>query len=122
MATKKSTSFDKDQTAALASGVTGIINTMNSAWDDVDKMFRQCEGEDIIGESDTKQALLESIKEVREGYKAVTDKLDRMKKAIEAVCETTGVHINKNISNTEEATQVIAAAKKKAEEATGANA
>lgn len=122
MATKKRLSFDKDQTYALASGVTGIINVMNSTWDDVDKMFRQCESEEIISASDTKKALLASIKEVREGYKAVTDKLDRMKKAIEAVCETTGIHINKNISNTEEATQVIAAAKKKAEEATGANA
>lgn len=122
MATKKSTSFDKDQTAALAAGVTGIINVMDASWAEVDKTFAMCEGEEIIGESDTKAPLLDAIKSVREGYKVVVDKLGRMSKAIETVCETTGVHVNKNIQNTEEATQVIAAAKKKAEEATGANA
>lgn len=122
MAIKRGTSFDKDQTAALAAGVTGICNAMDSAWAEVDKAFKMVEGDDVLGESDTKTALLESIKNTREAYVAVQDKLNRMAKAIETVCETTGVNVNKNIQSTDEATQVISAAAKKAAEATGSNA
>lgn len=122
MAQRKGTSFDKDQTAALAAGVTGICNAMDNAWAEVDKVFQMIEGEEVIGASDTKDALLESIKKTREAYAAPQDKLGRIAKAIETVCETTGLHVNKNIQSTEEATQVISAAAKKAAEATGSNA
>lgn len=122
MAQRKGTSFDKDQTAALAAGVTGICNAMDASWAEIDKAFQMCEGDSVIGESDTKTALLESIKKTREAYTAVQDKLGRMAKAIDTVCETTGVSVNKNIQTTEEATQVINTAAKKAAEATGSNA
>ena len=104
MAQRNNAQFDREQTAALAAGVTGIVNAVN------------------IGESDTKEPLMATVAQVEQGVAAVVDKLGRMQKAIEAVCETTGVAVNKNITNTEEASQVVAAAKKKVEESTGKNA
>ena len=117
------TAFDPDQTKALADGVTGIINSVNAVLEgEVLPIFAQLEGEDVVATSATKAPLLESIKNTKETMAAITDKLGRMQQAIEAVCETTGIAINKNIQSTEEATQVIVSAKKKVEETTGKNA
>jgi hypothetical protein len=123
MATKNSTSFDRDQTKALADGVTGIINSVSAVLEnEVKPIFAQLKGDDVIGESDTKVPLMEAITQAEQAMTAVFDKLGRMQKAIETVCEATGVAVNKNIQSTEEATQVVAAAKKKVEESTGKNA
>lgn len=119
---KNNTQFDKEQTAALAAGVTGMVNAINNLFEgEIQPIINSLKSEDVIGESDTKEPLMATIAQVEQGVQAVVDKLGRMQKAIEAVCETTGVAVNKNIQNTEEATQVVAAAKKKVEESTGKN-
>lgn len=123
MAMKNNTQFDKEQTAALAAGVTGMVNAINNLFEgEIQPIINSLKSEDVIGESDTKEPLMATVAQVEQGVQAVIDKLGRMQKAIEAVCETTGVAVNKNIQSTEEATQVVAAAKKKVEESTGKNA
>lgn len=122
MAMKNNTQFDKEQTAALAAGVTGMVNAINNLFEgEIQPIINSLKSEDVIGESDTKEPLMATVAQVEQGVQAVIDKLGRMQKAIEAVCETTGVAVNKNIQSTEEATQVVAAAKKKVEESTGKN-
>lgn len=123
MAIKNSTAFSKEQTGALAESVTGIINALTNTFQtEVQPIINQIKGEDIIGESETKEPLMATVAQVEQTMSVVTDKLERMQKAITAVCETTGVAINKNITSTDEAAQTVAAAKKKVEESTGKNA
>lgn len=119
---KNNTQFDKEQTAAISAGVTGMVNAINNLFEgEIQPIINSLKSEDVIGESDTKEPLMATIAQVEQGVQAVVDKLGRMQKAIDAVCEATGVAVNKNIQNTEEATQVVAAAKKKVEESTGKN-
>ena len=123
MAIKNSTAFSKEQTGALAESVTGIINAITNTFQtEVQPIINQLKGEDVIGESETKEPLLKTVKELEKTMNGVTDKLGRMQKAITTVCETTGVAVNKNITSTDEAAQTVAAAKKKVEESTGKNA
>lgn len=123
MAQRNNAQFDREQTAALAAGVTGMVNAVNNLFEsEIQPIINSLKSDDVIGESDTKEPLMATVAQVEQGVADVVDKLGRMQKAIEAVCETTGVAVNKNITNTEEASQVVAAAKKKVEESTGKNA
>lgn len=123
MAFKNSAAFSREQTAALSESVTGIINALTNTFQtEVQPIIAQIKGEDIIGESETKEPLLNTVAELEKTMDVVTDKLSRMQKAITTVCEATGVAVNKNITSTDEAAQTVAAAKKKVEESTGKNA
>ena len=123
MAQKNNTKFDKEQTAALASAVTALVNNINGFVEqEITPVINSLNSDDIIGESDTKEHYVAAVSEIEKTIPVITDKLGRMQKAIDAVCEATGVAINKNIQSTEDATATIAAAKKKVEESTGKNA
>ena len=104
MAIKNSAAFNKEQTSALAESVTGIITALTTTFEtEVQPVINQIKGEDIIGKSESKEPLTKTIEELEKTMDVVTDKLERMKKAIETVCSTTGIAVKKNIASTDEA-------------------
>ena len=122
MAEKAKIRFDAEQVAALAGAAQATVADIESVWtSDIQGVFNQLKGDDVIEESDSKAPLLAAIAEVEKAYQTVVDKIGRIKQAVDATLEATKVSVNKNISNTEEAAASIASARKKVEESTGAN-
>ena len=84
MAIKNSTAFSKEQTGALAESVTGIINALTNTFQtEVQPIINQIKGEDIIGESETKEPLMATVAQLEQAMAVVTDKLDRMRKLLQ---------------------------------------
>ena len=122
MSQKGNMAFDAEQTAALATGLTGLRNSITNYFDtEIQPILNQLKSDDVIGESDSKEPLMATVAQIEQGIQVVTDKLTRMQKTVDTICETTRTSVNRNIQNTEEAYQVVAAAKKKAEDSTGKN-
>lgn len=123
MAEKGKIRFDAEQVAALAAAANATVSEIESVWSsDVQAVFTQLRSDDIIEDSSSKAPLLAALNEVEKAYQAVVDKIGRIKQAVEVTLEATQVSVNKNIATTEDAAQTIAAARKKVEESTGANA
>ena len=121
MAAKSQMAFNAEQTEALSTAVKALVNNMTTQFDEIDNVFRQFEGEEIIGESTQKEPVVQAISIARDAFKSVTEKLSRINATIDSVCSELGIAINQNIKSNEEAVTVIATAAGKAKEATGAN-
>lgn len=122
MADKTRTAFDKEQVTDLSAGVKALCNNLESTWDETSKVFNELRGEDIVGESEQKTPIIESINIAEDAWKAVAEKLQRMVTTIDSCCESMGVAVSKNVQKSEEAMQLINSAAAKAKASTGANA
>lgn len=122
MADKTRTAFDKEQVVDLSAAVKALVNNVQAQWDETAKVFNELRGEDIVGESEQKAPIIESINIAEDAWKAVSEKLQRMVTTIDACCESMGVAVSKNVSKSEEAVQLINSAAAKAKAATGAGA
>lgn len=122
MSSKTGTAFDKEQVTDLSAAVKALCSNTEAQWDEAAKIFNELRGEDIVGESEQKAPIIESINIAEDAWRAVTDKLQRMVTTIDSCCETMGVAVNKNVQKSEDAMQTITAAAAKAKSSTGANA
>ena len=90
MSQKGNMAFDPEQTAALATGITGLCNSINNYFNtEIQPVLNQIKSDDIIGESDSKEPLMATVAQIEQGIQVVTDKLTRMQKTVDTICETT---------------------------------
>lgn len=122
MADKTKTAFDKEQVTDLAAAVKALVNNLESQWDETAKVFNELRGEDIVGESEQKEPIIESINLAEDAWKQTSEKLQRMVTTIDQCCSTMSIAVSKNVQKSEEAMQLISSAAAKAKASTGANA
>lgn len=122
MADKTGTAFDKEQVTDLSAAVKALCNNLQAQWDETSKIFNELRGEDIVGESEQKTPIIESINIAEDAWKATADKLQRMVTTIDSCCESMGVAVSKNVQKSEDAMQLINSAAAKAKASTGAGA
>lgn len=117
MSSKGSVGFNKDQVQQLATAGYGVKNALEAAFDSIEKdLLSKVESEEIFGDSEQKDGMLDSMNEVRSLRKDINEKIDRMIKKIEEVASVAGVKANQNISSMADANATLAAARKAAVE------
>lgn len=120
MATKGGIAFDPEQIQSLMEGLTGLRNGITSTVDSqIKPIIAQLRGDEVIGESTSKDALLPILKDIEDTLAAIDEKFDKMGRVINTVGESTGARMQTNIQRTDEAASAIASAAKKAREANG---
>lgn len=122
MAAKTGLAFDPEQMKELSSAMKALANNTQSTIDETKKVFDELRGDEVIGDSEQKNVIIEAIDETEKTFLFVVEKLNRMVMTVDSVCEKLGISTNQNIRTTEEAVSAIDAQAKKVKEATGANA
>lgn len=122
MADKNSKKFEPEQMIELSGGVKALVNNLEAKMDEIDVTFKALEGEEIIAESAQKTPIVDAIKNIRETYSKIAEKMTRQVAIIDNIASELGVAINTNIRTNEEAVAAISSVSKKAQEANGSGA
>lgn len=122
MAAKTGLAFDPEQMKELSSAMKALAGNTQSTIDEAKKVFDALRGDEIIGDSEQKEVIIESIDSTEKTFVFLVEKLSRMIMTVDSVCEKLGISTNQNIRTTEEAVGAINAQAKKVKEANGANA
>lgn len=122
MAAKTGLAFNPEQMKELSSAMKALANNTQSTLDEVKKVFNALRGDEVLGDGEQKEVIVESINSTEQTFVFLVEKLNRMILTVDSVCEKLGISTSQNIRTTEEAVNAINAQSKKVKEATGANA
>lgn len=122
MAAKTGLAFNPEQMKELSSAMKALANNTQSTLDEVKKVFDTLRGDEVLGDGEQKEVIVESINSTEQTFVFLVEKLNRMILTVDSVCEKLGISTSQNIRTTEEAVNAINAQSKKVKEATGANA
>ena len=122
MAAKTGLAFNPEQMKELSSAMKALANNTQSTLDEVKKVFDALRGDEVLGDGEQKEVIVESINSTEQTFVFLVEKLNRMIHTVDSVCEKLGISTSQNIRTTEEAVNAINAQSKKVKEATGANA
>lgn len=122
MAAKTGLAFNPEQMKELSSAMKALANNTQSTLDEVKKVFDALRGDEVLGDGEQKEVIVESINSTEQTFVFLVEKLNRMILTVDSVCEKLGISTSQNIRTTEEAVNAINAQSKKVKEATGANA
>ena len=122
MADRGTTGFSPEQTAELASLMTGMVTVVDDVVETIKKQIANASGDEILGESESKVAINDSLEQLKTILDKVTEKGQETVKRINQIADMLGVSINQYIKSTEDATSALNALSKKAAEANGTNA
>ena len=122
MAAKTGLAFNPEQMKELSSAMKALANNTQSTLDEVKKVFDALRGDEVLGDGEQKEVIVESINSTEQTFVFLVEKLNRMIMTVDSVCEKLGISTSQNIRTTEEAVSAINAQSKKVKEATGANA
>lgn len=122
MAAKTGLAFNPEQMKELSSAMKALANNTQSTLDEVKKVFDTLRGDEVLGDGEQKEVIVESINSTEQTFVFLIEKLNRMILTVDSVCEKLGISTSQNIRTTEEAVSAINAQSKKVKEATGANA
>ncbi len=109
---------------ALLQATRAAVAAMEAKYDEVQKIFAQIRSDDVIGESETKDALLIVLDDVDSTFDTLKNRLDEVRKTVDEIAQIANDAANTNVRNTEEAQQATTAASRKAAtvDGTGSNA
>ena len=122
MAAKTGLAFNPEQMKELSSAMKALANNTQSTLDEVKKVFDALRGDEVLGDGEQKEVIVESINSTEQTFVFLVEKLNRMILTVDSVCEKLGISTSQNIRTTEEAVNAINAQSKKVKDATGANA
>jgi predicted S18 family serine protease len=114
--------YDAAQLQALIDETTAAVNAMDEKYEEIMPIIQQLKGEDVIGESETKTALLEVVDGFEKTFGKIKERLDKAKSNIDQVSAVLESSTAANKAATEEAGAQTAAAAKKADEIDGSGA
>ena len=118
MAGKVTQKFNEERTANLAAAIKTTANSIQAEIENeiAAGLFAKVESNDIIGESESKTPILESITIIKETFTTITEQLTRLTTMVDKFCADMGVATNINIKNAEQARDVLKSEAKKATE------
>lgn len=116
------TSWVPSQGDALMEATRAAVNTMDEKYTEVSNIFKQLRSDDIIGESVTKDALLEVVDGVEATFKTLNGRLDEVRSTINELAQIANDAARANVNNTEEAGQSVNAASRNAANIDGTGA
>lgn len=119
MSSKTGMAFDPEQVQELASALKALAQASTTVMDGCTTTFAPLKGDEIVGDSEQKEPILEAIKDTEEAFVLVNNKLGRMIKLVDSICEKLGIQVNQNIRTADDAAQAIDAQAKKIKESTG---
>lgn len=119
MSSKTGMAFDPEQVQELSSALKALAQASTTVMDDCKKTFDQLKSDDVVGESEQKEPIIAAINEAETSFVAVNNKLGRMIKLVDSICEKLGIQVNQNIRTADDAAQAIEAQAKKIKESAG---
>lgn len=115
-------SYLEEQCTALVELTSGTVNALKTDYEEITKIFAQIRGEDIIGDSTSKDELLEIIKGMDKTFEIINEKLANAAKFLDEIFEVVKTNVDQNESRTHEAGESVSATAQKATEANGSSA
>lgn len=116
------TSWVPAQGDALVEQTRAAVNAIRAKYDEVKAVLQQLKGEDVIGESETKDKLLEVIANLDKTFDILLEKLNNVEQTLNEVFEAVNAAAGANMSATDEASSSVGNAAKKAEDTNGSGA
>lgn len=116
------TSWVPAQGDALIEAVNMAYNTFNSKYEEIKSIFTQLRGEEVIGDSTSKDKLVEVMDGVDATFNILNEKLANVKTTLSQVFEAVNAASDTNESATADASETVQAAAKRAEETNGSGA
>lgn len=111
---------DPEQIRALGEAMKSMSASLANTFEtELTPLIKKLRGDEVIGDSQSKEPLMDCLKEVEATIAEVQDKMNRMSKAVDAVGEKFEMNISANIRSTQEIAQNLATAKRNVTEATG---
>lgn len=116
------TSWVPSQGDALIEAVNAAYNGLNDKYEEIQSIFRQLRGEDVIGESTSKDKLVEVMDGVDNTFNILNEKLANVKTTLNQVFEAVNAASDTNESATADAASSVQNAAKRAEDTNGSGA
>lgn len=116
------TSWVPSQGDALIEAVNTAYTTFNTKYEEIKSIFMQLRGEEVIGDSTSKDKLIEVVDGVDATFNILNEKLANVKTTLSQVFEAVNAASDTNESATADAAETVQATAKKAEETNGSGA
>ena len=116
------TSWVPAQGDALIEAVNMAYNTFNSKYEEIKSIFTQLRGEEVIGDSTSKDKLIEVMDGVDATFNILNEKLANVKTTLSQVFEAVNAASDTNENATADAAATVQATAKRAEETNGSGA
>lgn len=116
------TSWVPAQGDALIEAVNTAYNTFNSKYEEIESIFTQLRGEEVIGDSTSKDKLIEVMDGVDATFNILNEKLANVKTTLSQVFEAVNTASDTNENATADAAATVQATAKRAEETNGSGA
>lgn len=116
------TSWVPAQGDALIEAVSTAYNTFNSKYEEIKSIFTQLRGEEVIGDSTSKDKLIEVMDGVDATFNILNEKLANVKTTLSQVFEAVNAASDTNENATADAAATVQATAKRAEETNGSGA
>lgn len=116
------TSWVPAQGDALIEAVNTAYNTFNSKYEEIKSIFAQLRGEEVIGDSTSKDKLIEVMDGVDATFNILNEKLANVKTTLSQVFEAVSAASDTNENATADAAATVQATAKRAEETNGSGA
>ena len=116
------TSWVPAQGDVLIEAVNMAYNTFNSKYEEIKSIFTQLRGEEVIGDSTSKDKLIEVMDGVDATFNILNEKLANVKTTLSQVFEAVNAASDTNENATADAAATVQATAKKAEETNGSGA
>lgn len=116
------TSWVPAQGDALIEAVNTAYTTFSDKYEEIKSIFTQLRGEEVIGDSTSKDKLIEVMDGVDATFNILNEKLANVKTTLSQVFEAVNAASDTNESATADASETVQAAAKKAEETNGSGA
>lgn len=120
--TGSGTSWVPSQGDALIEAVNSAYNALNEKYNEITAIFAQIRGEEVIGESTSKDKLLEVLDGLDATFNTLNEKLNNVKSTLDQVFEAVNSTTDSNENSTAEAGASVNAAAKRAEDTNGSGA
>ena len=118
----RGTSFDPSACQDLQTAAVEAVNLMNGKYDAVQEVFGQIRGDEVIGDSTSKDKLLEVLDKVDVTFNTLTEKLERAKSIVEQVTAIAEESMKQNNAATEAAAADVSKVASSAEDVDGTGA
>lgn len=118
----RGTQFDPAACQDLQTAATEAVNLMNGKYDAVQEVFGQIRGDEVIGDSNSKDRLLEVLDKVDLTFNTITEKLERARSIVEQVTAIAEESMKQNNAATEAAAADVSKVAASAEDVDGTGA
>ena len=122
MADKTRQGWSREQGSILVTVTQQLQKDIDTQMTEVLNLFRELEGEEIIGECEQKDPMLEGIAAMKQTIDTMGEKFADLSKKFDKFAGEFDAAISVNIKNSEDAVSILHKAATDAKEATGAKA